>query len=88
MSLAEECLAKASISITGRANFVNILWKSLKPEVERPSSSRSRIFLVLQEETIRIMISASDVTALRSALNSYLRWVKSITDVLDKASNC
>lgn len=83
----EEYPANAIVSITGRENFANILWKSLKPEVERPSSSRSRILLDLQEETIRIMISASDVTALRSTLNSYLRWVKSIIDVLDKASN-
>lgn len=83
----EEYHANASIFIAGRENFANILWRSLKPEVERPSSFRSRISLEVQGGTIMIMVSASDVTALRSALNSYLRWVKSIIDVLDKASS-
>lgn len=86
MLKSEESHANASIFITSEGDLINILWRSLKPESERPPSSRSRISLDLQDSTLNLMVSTTDITALRSTLNSYLRWVKSITDVLDKAA--
>lgn len=35
--------------------------------------------------SLTIRVSASDIAALRAALNSYLRWVGSILDVVERA---
>ena len=76
--------AKISISIEVDGNLVKILTESLLPEIERPSSSRSRVSLEPLNGRLELRISASDVTALRATVNSYLRWVDSILNLLDR----
>ena len=76
--------AKASVSIEVDGNLVKVLAKSLQPEVESPSSSRSRVSLEPSDGRLELRISASDVTALRAAVNSYLRWVDSIINLLGR----
>jgi tRNA threonylcarbamoyladenosine modification (KEOPS) complex Pcc1 subunit len=76
--------AMASISIEVDENLVLVLAGSLQPEVESPSSSRSRVSLEPSEGRLELRINASDVTALRAAVNSYLHWVDSILNLLDR----
>lgn len=76
--------AKASVYIEVDKKLVKVLAESLQPEVESPSSSRSKVLLEPLDDRLELRISALDVTALRAAVNSYLRWVDSILCLLDK----
>ena len=60
-----------------------IIDESLAPEVERPTSERSNVTVSAEKGEVIISIEASDVVALRAAINSYLRWVGAILDVVD-----
>ncbi len=60
-----------------------LIGESLSPEVERPSSVRSSVAVAAVGGEVVISVEASDVVALRAALNSYLRWVGAILDVVD-----
>ena len=60
-----------------------LIGESLAPEVERPTSGRSSVAVSVVEGRVVISIVASDMVALRAALNSYLRWVGAILDVVD-----
>lgn len=55
---------------------------ALLPEVTKSVQSRSKLHLEKDGTFIVIKIEASDTTALRSALNAYLRWMDSIKDIL------
>jgi tRNA threonylcarbamoyladenosine modification (KEOPS) complex Pcc1 subunit len=74
---------EAEIAIGASAEFVRVLKGALQPEVEQPSSERSAIEISGEASTLRMRIKASDVSAMRAALNSYLRWVEAIIDAVD-----
>ena len=76
--------AEAKVTLSMPTNLVGIMGSSLKPEVEQPSSERSKVTVDSGESIMEILIEASDVSALRAALNSYLRWVDAILDVISK----
>lgn len=73
-------VAEVTIGLPG--DLVNVVEGSLAPEVERPTSDRSYVDVSVEEGVLRIRIEASDVAALRAAINSYLRWVSAILDVV------
>lgn len=60
-----------------------LIGECLSPEVERPTSGRSCVAVSAVGGRVVISVEASDVAALRAALNSYLRWVGAILDVVD-----
>ncbi len=61
-----------------------IIVEALRPEVENPPADRSRAEVALKEGgRVILHISATDTSALRAALNSYLRWIGAITKALD-----
>ena len=60
-----------------------IIDESLAPEIERPTSERSSVTVSAEKGKVIISIEASDVVALRAAINSYLRWVGAILDVVE-----
>ncbi len=49
--------------------------RSLAPEVGR-EIPRTRVEIEADAEAVILRIDAADVSALRAALNSYLRWIK------------
>ncbi len=51
------------------------VWGALRPEVGR-EIPRTRVSIVPGEKEIVLNIEASDLGALRAALNSYLRWIR------------
>lgn len=55
-------------------------FKSLLPEVEE-LSERITISIALEEGKIKLNISASDLTSLRAALNTWLRLLKVAFDM-------
>lgn len=57
--------------------------RALKPEVKKPTSSRSRENLEKEGMFLILKIEADDTVALRAALNAYLRWTNSMINVLE-----
>ena len=75
-------VAEVEIVLVDTTEVVRTIVGALKPEVERPSSNRSTIDISGEANTLRMSIMASDISALRAALNSYLRWVEVIIDAV------
>ena len=76
--------ASAEIRIKVPEEVVDAVLDALSPEVESPSSERSSTDVRRGVDDIVISTEASDTTAMRAAVNSYLRWVQGILDVLSK----
>ncbi|HHL41395.1 MAG TPA: hypothetical protein ENJ36_01905 [Candidatus Bathyarchaeota archaeon] len=55
---------------------------ALQPESESPSSERSKTSISIEDENLIITTYASDTTALRASINSYLRWVEGIQNIV------
>ena len=60
-----------------------IVAKSIQPELDSPSSDRSKVELIVKEGKVTLYITATDTSALRATLNSYLRWIGAITKTLN-----
>ena len=76
----------AEIIIPSDLRLAKIIEGSLRPEVEDPVSQRSTVSVQAENDQVKISVKATDLAALRAALNSYLRWVKAIQDVVVSVS--
>ena len=76
--------ASAEIHVMVPEEVVEAVLDALNPEVESPSSERSSTYVRRGVDGIVISTEASDTTAMRAAVNSYLRWVQGILDMLSK----
>jgi tRNA threonylcarbamoyladenosine modification (KEOPS) complex Pcc1 subunit len=68
---------------------LNIVLKALKPEAEKPLTSRSKVQLKKEGRILTLIFEAKDTSALRAVTNSYLRWIALINDtwaVMEKLS--
>ncbi len=63
-----------NISIELTKPLRKIVYQSLSPELGR-TVPRSQVNLSETDSGIQLTISAEDTSALRAALNSYLRWI-------------
>lgn len=75
-----EALARIELMLGGMLSL--LLERALKPEAKTPSTPRARARVEAREASLRIMIEAQDTTALRAAVNSYLRWVEGCLSAL------
>ncbi|MCW4012206.1 MAG: KEOPS complex subunit Pcc1 [Candidatus Bathyarchaeota archaeon] len=64
------------------AKLLKAIDVALQPESENPSSERSTTSISIDEKQLIITTYASDTTALRASLNSYLRWVEGIQNIV------
>ncbi len=63
---------------------LEIVFKALKPEVDKPATMRSRAKLEKENNNFLVLkVEARDTVALRAALNAYLRWINSALNVLE-----
>jgi len=62
------------------------VFEALKPETRTAVSSRSKVSVKKEDETLVLVFEARDTSALRAALNSYLHWIRLARDVLDNVS--
>jgi len=72
--------------IVVRLNFpseerLKIVLGALEPEARTPPSSRSRVRLEGRDTSLILSFGATDTSALRAAVNSYLRWVSLVNDM-------
>lgn len=63
--------------------YLEIVFKALEPEVRKPPTMRSQTILEKEGNFLVLRIEAKDTVALRAAVNAYLRWINSMTKVLD-----
>jgi tRNA threonylcarbamoyladenosine modification (KEOPS) complex Pcc1 subunit len=66
---------------------LEIVFKALEPEVRTPPTMRSQTFLEKENTFLILKIEAKDTVALRAAVNAYLRWINSMTSVLEALEN-
>jgi tRNA threonylcarbamoyladenosine modification (KEOPS) complex Pcc1 subunit len=59
---------------------LEIVLDALQPETRTPSSFRSRVKVEGVGTGLTLSFEASDISALRAAVNSYLRWINLIND--------
>ena len=57
--------------------------EALKPETQKPPTSRSRATLMVEGNNLILEVETVDTVALRAALNAYLRWINSMLNVLE-----
>jgi len=76
--------AEAEIILRMPEKTADIVVKALRPEADTPSSERSSTIMEKGFNRVIIHVSASDTTALRANVNSYIHWVQGIIDVVDK----
>jgi tRNA threonylcarbamoyladenosine modification (KEOPS) complex Pcc1 subunit len=76
-----EALVKIELELS--EDLTLLLERSLKPEAETPSTSRARAMVESEGVKLRITIETKDTTALRAAVNSYLRWVEGCLSALE-----
>ena len=62
--------------------LLGVIETALSPEAETPSSERSETSIKVVDDQLVIQTLASDTTALRASLNSYLRWVEGIQKIV------
>jgi len=66
----------------------HIVAEAIRPELEKSPSDRTEVKLTIESEgKIVLHISGLDTSALRAALNSYLRWISAITKTLNVLEN-
>jgi tRNA threonylcarbamoyladenosine modification (KEOPS) complex Pcc1 subunit len=63
-----------------RLNFssekqLKVVLEALKPETKSPATRRSKVQMNGEENSLTLNFEASDTSALRAAINSYLRWI-------------
>lgn len=63
--------------------LLGIIEKSLGPETDTPSSDRSETEVVVEDNYLVLRTSATDTTALRASINSYLRWIDGIQSIVE-----
>jgi tRNA threonylcarbamoyladenosine modification (KEOPS) complex Pcc1 subunit len=56
---------------------------ALEPETKTPSSDRSTTKIEVSSKRLVLKTEANDVSALRASLNSYLRWMEGIQDIVN-----
>ena len=83
VSMVLSGLVVAEVCVDVPEGVSGLIGESLSPEVERPTSERSSVSMSVVGGRVVLSVVASDVVALRAALNSYLRWVGAILDVVD-----
>ncbi len=60
-----------------------IAYKAIKPEIESSPSDRAKGTALLRGSKIFIKLTGNDRSAVRSSLNSYMRWLKLSKELID-----
>jgi len=68
--------ATVELLVRTDAGTGKMLWEALKPETSSSLSGRTRTGIRAGPAGVTLRIEASDLNALRAALNSYVRWIE------------
>jgi KEOPS complex subunit Pcc1 len=64
-------------------NEVDIILGSIKPEINGSPSDRTSVNITAYNSTLRVHIKAEDNASFRASLNSYLRWIKLSSEIIN-----
>jgi tRNA threonylcarbamoyladenosine modification (KEOPS) complex Pcc1 subunit len=81
-----DTVINAKVKIFLDKKMQRVIKNALKPEADTPSSDRSETEVLIKNDYLVIETRASDTSALRAALNSYLRWVEGISKIVENIS--
>ena len=85
-------LVSSSILVGTRAELIiefenqkeaDIVQRSIKPEINGSPSDRTSVSIKTDGTNLLINIEAEDNASFRASLNSYLRWIKLSSEILD-----
>ena len=76
-------MKKVDVSIKLEKSIGQIVIQSLQPELDT-IGSRTEVKLIETDHGITLSFDAQDVSSLRAALNSYLRWLDCIITTTNK----
>ena len=65
---------------------LKVVLEALKPETTAPSTRRSKVQMKAEGDSLTLNFEARDTSALRAAINSYLRWILLAKTVLESVS--
>ncbi|RLI06558.1 hypothetical protein DRO22_00590 [Candidatus Bathyarchaeota archaeon] len=85
-NLRGRCSALVKLKLPS-AKDAQVFWEALKPETKSPATPRSRVRIERKGSLLIFHFEATDTTALRASLNSYLSWMhllKSLRDLLEE----
>jgi KEOPS complex subunit Pcc1 len=76
--------AKATIRLHfSSVKHLETVYRALMPETKKSTSTRSKASLEKNRTFLVLKVNAKDTVALRAALNTYLRWINSMANVLE-----
>jgi tRNA threonylcarbamoyladenosine modification (KEOPS) complex Pcc1 subunit len=76
--------AKAAVRLRfSSEKQLTTLLDALAPEAKKPATARARATLERDDIFLVLKVEAKDTVALRVALNTYLRWVSAMMNVLE-----
>ena len=69
-----------------RLNFssekqLKVVLEALKPETRTSPTRRSKVQIMSEGNSLTLSFEAKDTSALRAAINSYLRWTGTVIDL-------
>jgi KEOPS complex subunit Pcc1 len=70
---------------------LKVVLEALKPETRTPLTHRSKVQIMNEANSLTLSFEATDTSALRAAINSYLRFTSLVSNVLmliENAENC
>jgi len=76
--------AKASVRLKFQSKKqLESIYKALEPETRTPLTKRSKVKITKDEDSLNLTFEATDTSALRAAINSYLHWILLTRDTLE-----
>ena len=73
----------ATVKIQFKPGLKKVVNKALQPEIESQFSDRTKVSMEKISDGLKMTFEASDIVALRAAVNSYLRWIHGILNLVE-----
>jgi tRNA threonylcarbamoyladenosine modification (KEOPS) complex Pcc1 subunit len=73
----------AKVHIKFNPDLGKVVNKALKPEIESQFSDRTKVSMEQVSSGLKMTFEATDIVALRAAVNSYLRWIQGILNIVE-----
>jgi len=76
--------AKASVRLRFQSREqLESVFKALEPETRTSLTKRSKVKITKEDDALNLTFEATDTSALRAAINSYLHWILLTREVLE-----
>jgi tRNA threonylcarbamoyladenosine modification (KEOPS) complex Pcc1 subunit len=81
-------MASSSVKASVRLKFqsreqLESIFKALEPETHTSLTKRSKVKMKKEGGSLNLTFEATDTSALRAAVNSYLHWILSTREVIE-----